>query len=314
VKQCEQLAQDKYAQAQAQAASSDRSAQAQLASTQTQVSSATNQLDKANAQLVAAQHTLSSTTTQAVLTAPAAATVAAMTGVVGQNASAGGSSSTAFMTLIDAGTLTIAAQVNEADIGNVQVGQSAHFTLAAYPASTFRATVSGIDLLGQTTSNVVTYTVDLTVDSNSLQNVHPYPGMTATVNIATAQRIGALLLPASALSFTSTALQTGEVQRSALTALTRGSSSSGTQSATSGSRVVLTLVNGKLTPVLITTGLSNGQYVEVLSGLHEGDQVVVSQTGGTSSTSSGTRSSGGSLNSGTFNGGGSGTRLSGSGG
>ncbi len=63
---------------------------------------------------------------------------------------------------------------------------------------------------------------------------------------------------------------------------------------------------GILTPILIKTGLNSGQYVEVLSGLQEGSQVVVSQTGGTTSTTTTTRTGtgGGGFGGGGFGGGG----------
>ena len=198
-------------------------------------------------------------------------------------------------------------------MANVKVGQPAQFTVASYPTATFRASVTSVDLIGQTSSNVVTFPVHLAVDENSLSGNNLYPGMTATVSITTAQRIGALLVPASAISFTSTALQAGEVDRTAITALTGGAStstSSTSTSTTSTSRVVLTLNNGKLTPVLIKTGLNSGQYVEVLSGLQEGAQVVVSQTGGNTSTTTtsrtGTGTGGGGFGGGGFGGGGGG--------
>src|SRR5256885_2223005 len=84
-------------------------------------------------------------------------------------------------------------------------GHFAQFTVAAYPTQTFRATVTTIDMIGQSTSNVVSYTVQLTVDQQSLNGKHLYPGMTATVNITTAERIGVLVIPSAALSFPSTA-------------------------------------------------------------------------------------------------------------
>ena len=198
------------------------------------------------------------------------------------------------MTLIDISSLNITAQVNESDIASVKVGQAAQFTVASYPSATFRASVSSIELIGQSSSSVVTFPVHLTVDQNSLNGNNLYPGMTATANITTAQRIGAVLVPSSAISFTSTALQAGEVDRTAIAALTGGTAAQGTGStSTSGSsRVVLTLTNGKLTPVLIKTGLNSGQYVEVLSGLQEGAEVVVGQTGGATSTTTTTTRTG----------------------
>ena len=271
---CEQLAQDQYAQAQQQADTSATSAQNQVVSAQ-------NSLNNALAQLQSAQNNLTDASQNATLTAPVDATVAAINGSIGESVGTGSSSSSssssAFIVLLDMSKIGITAQVNEADIGGLQVGQPAQFTVTAYPTQTFRASVTAVETIGQATSNVVYYTVKLTVDKQSLNGTHLYSGMTATVNITTAERIGVLLVPAAALSFPGIALQSGELSRSALSSL-----ASSTTSPTTGTRgVVVVLRNGKLVPVAIITGLSNGQFTEVISGLREGDQVVVGQTGGT---------------------------------
>ncbi len=301
VANCKQLAEDQYYQAVAQSNTS-------ITSAANQVTSAANQVSSAQASLQTAQDNLAAAT----LTAPHSGTIVAINGVVGQTAgsatsSSSSTSSSAFIVLVNSSGLSLTAQVNEANIASVQIGQTARFTVAAYPSLTFRATVTGIDTLGQTTSNVVTYPVSLSVDMLSVGNAHVYPGMTATINITTAERIGTLLIPSAALSFSSTALQNGELTRSQLTGLISGSSSSA--SGAQGSRgIVVELQNGKLVPVLVTTGLTNGQYTEILSGLKEGEQVVVSQSGGlTTTTSAGTGTgAGGGL-------GGGGGRFSGAG-
>lgn len=309
---CEQLAEAQYAQAQAQATASISSASNQITAAQQQVSSA-------QAQLQTAKDNVASAT----LTAPHDGTIVAINGLVGQTASSGGSSSSAsgsstssaFIVLVDASSLNIAAQVNEADIANVQVGQSAQFTVAAYPSQTFRASVTGINTIGQTTSNVVTYTVNMAVDMASLHNARVYPGMTATVNVTTAERIGTLLVPSAALSFSTTAIQNGELTRTALRSLIGGTSATASTGGSSlGSRgIVVELKNGKLVPVLVTTGLTNGQYTEVLSGLKAGDQVIVGQTGGTTTTTTGTGgSTRGGFGGGGFGGGGGGSGRGGS--
>ena len=276
---CDQLAKDQYAQAQQQANTSATSAQNQIVSAQ-------NSLNNALAQLQSAQNNLTDAAQNATLTAPVAATVAAINGSIGETVGTGSSSSSAssqaFIVLLDMSKIGITAQVNEADIGGLQVGQPAQFTVTAYPTQTFRASVTAVETIGQATSNVVYYTVKLTVDKQSLNGTHLYSGMTATVNITTAERIGVLLVPATALSFPGIALQSGELSRSALSSL----ASSATSTATGTRGVVVVLRNGKLVPVAITTGLSNGQFTEVLSGLREGDQVVVSQTGGNTTTPS----------------------------
>jgi multidrug efflux pump subunit AcrA (membrane-fusion protein) len=257
------------------------------ATTQSQRVTDQDALDRAKQQLQAAQHNLDAANASAVMVAPSDATVAAINGVVGQSigssstsssgSGSSGSASSAFMVLTDLEKLNIVAAVNEVDIANVQVGQPAHFTVAAYPNSVFHATVSAIDTIGQATSNIVNYAAHLTVDMASVQGAHVYAGMTATISITTQQRIGVLLIPTAALTYPGTAVQNGEISRSALA--TQGTGNAG--SASSGSqRTVLQLKDGKLTPVTITIGLNGGSFVEVLSGLQEGDQVVVGQTGG----------------------------------
>ncbi len=292
---CQQLAEDQYQQARYSAYAAESSAA-------NQVTSAENQVSNAEAALKTAQDNLQAAT----LTAPHAGIIAAINGMVGEQAGSGGSgssssssSSSAFIVLLDMSSLSITVQVNEADIAGVQVGQPAIFTVAAYPSQTFRASVASIDIQGQTTSSVVTYPVTLAVDNQSLNNAHIYPGMTATVDITTAERIGTLLVPAAALSFSTTAIQNGELTAAQIRALVAGASSSGSASAGGSRGIVVELKNGKLVPVLVTTGLSNGQYTEILSGLNPGDKVVISQTGGTTTTSSGTS---GGIRSGGFGG------------
>ncbi len=344
---CTQSAQDKFNQTQTQLTASNTSAQQSMTSAQNQVNAASNTLATAQAQEQTAQDNLNTATQEGVLVAPADATVAEINGAVGQSigssgssssgssssgsgsssssgstastgSSSSGSSSSSFMILTNDNSLTITAQVNEADIANVQVGQPAQFTLAPYPSSTFQATVSSIQTLGVTSSNVVTYAVILTVDQHSIASGQQvYPGMTATINITTAQRIGALLIPAAALTYPTTALQNNEISRSAYTALLRqaggstGTSTTTSTTSSSSSKVVLQLKNGKLVPTLITIGLDNGTDAEVLSGLQAGDEVVVGQTGGktlsTSTTGTGTRAGTGTFGGGGGFGGGTGT-------
>ncbi len=257
-----------------------------------------NQLQTAQLQLQTALNNLAGAT----MTAPGNAIVAAINGIVGQNA--GSSSTTPFMVLLDTSGFTITAAVNEADIANVQVNQAVRFTTTAYPALTFRATVASVGMVGTTTSGVVSYPVTLTVNMASVGTAHLYPGMTATATITTAQRIGALLVSNSAFTFPTTALQAGVISRSALTG---SAGTTGSTQSTGNRHVVLVLRNGQLVPVLITTGLTSGSFSEVLSGLNVGDQVVVSATGGAFnnvSSSTGTGAGGATRGTGTFGGGG----------
>ena len=85
--------------------------------------------------------------------------------------------------------MEIYARVDESDIGKIRVGQTAQFTVDAYPAQRFAAAVSGIRKAPEVTQNVVTYTVVLaTTNPDNLL----LPGMTAAINIVRSEerRVG----------------------------------------------------------------------------------------------------------------------------
>ncbi|HEX8983431.1 MAG TPA: efflux RND transporter periplasmic adaptor subunit [Ktedonobacterales bacterium] len=142
----------------------------------------------------------------ATLTASHAGVVTAINGSVGGSPSFGGSASSSsgssgFIQIADASILQITTSVNVADITGVSVGQAAIFTVSAYPGRVFAGTVGSTSLVGQTSSGVVTYPVTIQVDMSRLQGATLLTGMTATVNIVRARHTGAILLPASAITF-----------------------------------------------------------------------------------------------------------------
>src|SRR5574340_910333 len=143
---------------------------------QTTLNTDYNSLQSAQLQLQSAQNDLAAAT----LTAPANATVAAINGTVGQIAgsSSGSSSSSPFIVLIDTSGYNITASVNEADVSKVQINQPVRFTLSAYPSQVFRATVTSIDMVGTTSSGVVTYPVNMAVSMSNTGSAHFFPGMT----------------------------------------------------------------------------------------------------------------------------------------
>ena len=96
----------------------------------------------------------------------------------------------------------MAASISEADIGKIQPGQKATFTLTAYPNRTFTGTVAAIEPAGTTTSNVVTYQVLIAVDKT---DVTLLPSMTATVTIITQEADNAVIVPNSAIAYAQTA-------------------------------------------------------------------------------------------------------------
>jgi len=242
----------------------------------------------------------------ATLYAPHAGVVSAVNGSVGNSpgsSSTGGSNSVSGFVLIqDTSVFQIVASVNEADIANLAVGQTATFTVSAYSTRQFRGTISLISPFGQTSSNVVTYPVTIDVDMTSVQTAKLFPAMTATVTIIRAQRSGVLLIPASVLTF---ARQSVGITRSSSslvqTSQLRDALTQGRQMLTAYEQQNKDYVNDNPTAafVLETTGaaphlqwsvkpivigLTDGANYEVLSGLSQGEQVVTGQSGGATAT------------------------------
>ncbi|HKS69659.1 MAG TPA: efflux RND transporter periplasmic adaptor subunit [Ktedonobacterales bacterium] len=284
------------------------SAQAQYASTQaqanSQLSQASQQIGTAQANLTTAQHNLGNAT----LTAPHDGIVGAINGKVGGSPGAGGSSSGAsgsgssssggsgaFIEIVDLTSLQVTADVNEADISKVAVGQSVSFTVSAYGTQRFTGTVGSISPLGQTTSNVVTYPVTINVDNSSLNGATLLPQMTANASIVTAQRTGVLLVPAAAITFARSELTSGAVTRTEIVSALRQaiqmrtaaeSSDPNTAQDNLSASFVLERANNKWVVKPVVLGLTNGTSYEVVAGLNSGDTIVTGQSGATTTGTS----------------------------
>lgn len=305
---CINQAHDQYNAAVAQA-------NAQNSSAAGQVSSAQAQLNSAQTQLTTAQHNLGNAT----ITASHAGTVAVINGTVGgspgvasstsTSGASGGSGGGVFIQIADLSSLQAQANINEADIGNVALGEAARFTVSAYGTRVFRGTVSAVSPIGQTVSNVVTYPVTIDVDTQGLTGVNLLPGMTANVTISTAQLTGVLLIPTTAVTFARSAAnpndlalisrsQVGVAMRQARQMLADLESADATVAKVNPlpAYVLERTTTGAWVVKPVVLGLFNGSLYEVLSGLSQGDRVVVGQAGAsgaaTSSGAGGTRGGG----------------------
>ena len=189
--------------------------------------------------------------------------VAPMDGVVigepltpGTMAVQGNNNPTVIMRIADLSKKQITAKVDETDIGSVKVGQKATFTVDAYTGKTFTATVSKIsqtdvsnswDTSSSSTSTsstsaaVIYYSVTLDVDDPEGLLM---PAMTARVEIETANKDNALAVPLSAL-----------------------------KTDNSGSYVVLVNPDGSTENRYVETGIYSDDFVEITSGLAEGDKI-----------------------------------------
>ena len=105
---------------------------------------------------------------------------------------------TLFSVAEDLTQLKLDVAVDEADVGNVKVEQKATFTVSAFPARRYPATINRVAFGSTKTDNVVTYTTTLNVDNSDLSL---RPGMTAAATIVAKEASGVLLVPNTALRF-----------------------------------------------------------------------------------------------------------------
>jgi HlyD family secretion protein len=117
---------------------------------------------------------------------------------VGQTVAASLQAPQLFAIANDLGRMQVEASVDEADIGQIAAGQTATFTVDAYPEEDFEGEVTQVRLSPITLQNVVTYTVIIEVP-NPAHKLRP--GMTATASILIDRREGVLRIPAVALRF-----------------------------------------------------------------------------------------------------------------
>jgi len=259
---------------------------ADVATAKAQVLNAQSALDTAQANFDAA-----------TLTSPMDATIGAINGSAGQYVSGGpvAVGDTALFTLLDLNNLKVTSLVNEADIGQVNVGDPVTFTVNAYPNTIFNGKVLTIQPQGTTVQNVVTYSVTCSIISTKSASL--YPGMTATASIITNQRTGVVRVPNTALSLPQTAIRDGLVSFARPTRTgTPFARPTGTVGRATGTRsvgagggganggsngAVLVLESGKPSLVRVGLGITDGSYTEITSGLTADQPVIVSIVGAT---------------------------------
>ncbi len=152
------------------------------------------QVEQAKAALQSAETELKYTN----ITSPVKGIVISKSVEVGQTVAASFSTPELFSVAEDLTQMEIEASVVEADIAKVKVGQEVLFSVDSFPDETFKGVVKQVRNEAITTSNVVTYSVIIGIDNSDLKLK---PGMTANVEIITAKKENALLVPAAALRF-----------------------------------------------------------------------------------------------------------------
>jgi HlyD family secretion protein len=226
----------------------------------------------------------------ATIRAPISGVVISRDVDVGQTVAASLQAPTLFTIANDLRKMQVQASVDEADVGNVRVGQPVTFRVDAFPDREFEGLVSQVRLSPVITQNVVTYNVIIDV-ANPGQKL--MPGMTATVTIEVEKRENVLRAPVQAIRFVPSDSVASEYEP--------GGSGMGTDagprsqlpdsaSMRKGPRKgrrdiprarLWILVDGKPKSVLAVRGIQNTRYVELVeSDLKEGDEVIIGETDG----------------------------------
>ena len=136
------------------------------------------------------------------IASPVDGTVVSRNVTRGQTVAATFQTPTLFLIASDLTKMQVDTNVSESDIGNIKDGNAANFTVDAYPDRVFRGTVTQVRQSPQTVQNVVTYDVVVSVANPDLAL---RPGMTAAVQIVTAQRTNVLRVPDPAFRYRATA-------------------------------------------------------------------------------------------------------------
>jgi len=208
------------------------------------------------------------------ITAPVNGVVVSRNVDVGQTVAASLAAPTLFLIAQDLTKMQVDTNVSEADVGRVRTGQSATFTVDAYPGQTFTGSVTQIREAPINVQNVITYDAVIGVSNPDLKL---FPGMTANVKIFVDQRPNVLRVLNSALRY-HPATQVSSTASAAKTAV----------KGTMPEQAVWILdADNKPQRVVVTTGQSDGTYTEVTGGgLKDGDRVITAALTATAAASS----------------------------
>ena len=224
------------------------------------VSSARDQVSAAREQVKKAQTNLG----YATITSPIDGIVLSKSVEEGQTVAASFSTPTLFTIAKDLTNMQVVADVDEADIGDVKVGERVTFTVDAYPDNTFSGTVKQVRQEATTTNNVVTYSVVISAPNADLKLK---PGLTATVTIYTQENKGVLSVPSKALRFTPEKETVGGMK---------------IKDIANAKNKVWTIEGNTVVAHRVNIGMTDGSHTQILSGISRDAKVI---TGISSATS-----------------------------
>lgn len=241
---------------------------------------------EANVQVAEADVKLSQTNIdKAVIVSPIDGMVLDLKANLGQTVSASTNTVVLFTLAHDLGQMELQIDVDEADIGKVQVGDPASFTVDAYLGQIFPAKVFEMHYAPQTVDGIVTYPTILAID-NSDHKLRP--GMTASADVTVEQVKGVLTVPNSAFRYTPPLAAAAKPKSSGLLGMLFSSGTPGTKNRVTtsvsngvtkeGFRNLYVLKDGTPVQIAVKTGVTDGDLTEVVEGpLAAGDAVVTAQ-------------------------------------
>lgn len=209
-----------------------------------------NQLQNAKASLENAQDRLD----DYMVTSPITGTVVEKTVKAGDNVGTGSNSNNTLCIIYDLSYLQMTLNIDELDIDNVEVGQVVNITSDAKEGQTFTGVVTKVSVVGTTSGGTTTYPVTVRIDDTDGLR----PGMNVDAEIVLSSADGVLAIPSLAVNRGDTVLVTSD-SPSAANALEQE-------------------VPEGYAYVQVTTGVSDDSYIEITSGLQEGDTVAYLRT------------------------------------
>ena len=244
----------------------------------------------------------------ATITAPISGVIVSRNVDVGQTVAASFNTPTLFTIANDLTKMQVQASIDEADIGKIRVGQEVTFTVDAFDNQSFSGSVRQVRLQPTVLQNVVNYTVIIDVPNPDLKLL---PGMTANITVKISEVTGVLRVPTAALRFNPPQEYLAEMEKNmpdSLKGKARGNEQgtmsneqrrmgsgqgamsneqraggneqrrNGDGGAGKGKRsTVWVLEEGKLKPMRVKTGLTDGSYTQVEGRITEGMEVVTGQ-------------------------------------
>jgi len=189
---------------------------------------------------------------------------------------------TEIMTISDLNQLDATVDVNENDINRIKLGDSSKIEVDAFTGKAFTGTVieigSAANVVGNTADQVTNFTVKVRIDPKSYMallnksdsNPSPFrPGLTSTVDINT-NHARSLTVPIQSV----TTREEKKPDNAGAPKSDNATDNSKPKVTVSSKEYVFVYSAGKVKQVLVTTGIQDDSYIQVLSGLNAGDEVV----------------------------------------